>query len=380
MRNAFLWFVCSFSMLFHVSANAQSNVDGMTLLGMSEFSELRRPFYIGALYADSPTSDPALLLEAQGRARMEMRVTADRWSMRRFSSQWTRSIFVNNSQSQLLKFDDSFIQFNSLLNRPFTTGDIITIDGFPDGTSTVTVNGIEAMKVHKPGFFQLLLSKWIGAKPPTTEFRNNMLSNNGDIDLQARFASLEPTKDRVAALETFFAGGVGGVRLDDDEDAAVVSEVAAVVQDPIPEPEKAPEPEKVVETAAAAPAATPKPKPKPQPAPEPEEDIIDQEFYAKQQEILTALYQNSVVKRILKNVQYPERALSRDQQDRIQVRVVVDRRGNIAATEFVKESKYKLLNKAALKAIEKTGKMPPVPPGLDGKNVSILVPFAFILR
>ena len=111
-----------------------------------------------------------------------------------------------------------------------------------------------------------------------------------------------------------------------------------------------------------------------------EEDIIDQEFYAKQQEILTALYQNSVVKRILKNVQYPERALSRDQQDRIQVKVIVDRRGNIAGTEFVKESKYKLLNKAALKAIEKTGKMPPVPPGLDGKSVSILVPFAFILR
>lgn len=382
MRNALLWFVCSITLFSHSFTYAQSSVDGMTLLGMAEFSELRRPYYIGALYADTPTTDAALLLETQGRRRMEMRVTAETWGMRRFSSQWTQSIFVNNPQSELLRFDDAFLQFNSLLNRPFVRGDIITVDGFEDGSTVVSVNGIEAMTIYTPGFTQLLLSKWIGSKPPTTEFRTSMLSNNNDVDLSTRFSLLEPTGDRIASIKSWFAGGIAGVRLDDEADeAAAESEVAAVLA---PEPEVAEEPEVKPEAKPeVAAVAVPKPKPvikvKPLPEPEPEEEEIDAEAYAKQQEILTFLYQNSVVKRILQNVKYPARALDRDQQDRIQVAVEVDRKGNVTDVSFVVESKYGLLNNAAEKAIEKTGKMPPVPAGLDGESVRVLVPFAFIL-
>jgi len=379
MRNAFLWFVCSFSILLSPTGSAQTSVDGMTLLGMSEFSELRRPYYIAALYADTPTSDPALLLETQGRRRMEIRVSAERWSMRRFSSQWTRSIFVNNSQDALVRFDDAFVQFNSLLNRPFVRGDQIIIDTFEDGTTTVLVNGAEAMRVFKPGFTELLMTKWIGNKPPTTDFRENMLNNSSDISLEARFNELEPSASRIASLERWFAGGVAGVRIDDDEDEQeVASEVVAIISDVVEEEEVVEEvaaAEVEVAAAPAAPVVVAAVEPEPEPEPE-----IDQEFYQKQQEILTFLYQNSVAKRILKNVQYPSRALERDQQDRFQVKVVVDRKGNIADVSFVEESKFGLLNKAAKKAIEKTGKMPPVPPGLDGDSVSVLVPFAFILQ
>lgn len=383
MRNAFLLFVCSFFMLFSVGARAQSNVDGMTLLGMAEFTELRRPYYIGALYTDTPSSNADLILNSNGRRRMEIRVVHPRWSMRRFSNQWTMSLFINNEQDDLLKFDDSLIQFNSLLNRPFVTGDQIIVDSYDDGSAKVFVNGAEALSVSTPGFLELLVSKWIGPKPPSTEFKQAILNNSSDIDMESRFVALEPDSARIAQIKEWFAGGVAGVRLDDSKDSEtedVVEEVAEVaVVEAAPEPVA--EPEEVVQEVAAvveeaAPAVEPAP---PEPVVE-EEPEIDPAIYAKQQELLGFLYQNSVVKRILRNVKYPRRALDRDQQDRIRVTVDVDRKGNVDNIRFDKESKFALLNKAALSAIDKTGKMPPVPAGLDGETIAVTIPFNFILQ
>ena len=208
------------------------------------------------------------------------------------------------------------------------------------------------------------------------------MNNSSDLDLEARFVSLEPNSDRIAAIDEWFAGSVGGVRINDDAAADVeeaVSEVVITEQAPevIEEPEVAAAPEPVQEVAAATPVPKPAPVVVAEPEPEPE---IDPAVYAKQQEILGFLYQNSVVKRILRNVEYPRRSLDRNQQDKFRVKIDVDRRGNVSNIQFLQESKYGLLNKAAEKAIEKTGKMPPVPPALDGKVIEVTVPFAFILR
>ncbi len=378
-------YACSF--LFYVSVVffspqvlSQSNVDGMTLIGITEFSELRRPYYLAAFYSDSPSNNADLILNTNGRRRMEIRVTSKRWSPRRFSSQWTQGVLINNDQKNLLRFDDTFVQFNNLLNEPFREGDIIIIDAFDDGSSKVLVNGIESFTVSTPGFLELLLAKWIGARPPSSEFKQQILNNSSDATLEATFVSLQPTDERVEQIEAWFAGSVGGVRINDTAAAATteVEEVkpAVVEAEPV-QPEPEPEPEVASQVAAVLEEPEPEPEPEPEIEEEPE---IDPEIYALQQKTLGYLYQSSVAKRILGKVKYPRRALDRNQQDKVEVTVKVDRQGNVASTEFVKESKYGLLNKASLAAITSAGKMPPVPPGLDGEVIEVLVPFTYRLQ
>tara|TARA_B110000977_G_C10808703_1_gene389395 strand:+ start:99 stop:359 length:261 start_codon:yes stop_codon:yes gene_type:complete len=75
--------------LLGVSLAHSQDLDGMTMTGMAAYSELKRPFYIGALYSDSSIVDAKNFLTNQGRRRMDIRVNGTRLTPRRFSSQWT---------------------------------------------------------------------------------------------------------------------------------------------------------------------------------------------------------------------------------------------------------------------------------------------------
>lgn len=390
MRLTRLILLCFVALGYAPVAISQSNTDGMTLLGMAGFSELNRPYYIAALYSDAPSSDAELILQTNGRRRMEIRVEATRWSPRRFSQQWTQAVLINNDQALLQKFDDNFVQFNSLLDEPFLRGDHIVVDSFVDGSSSVSVNGVKAFDVARPGFLELLLAKWIGARPPSTDFKNSILGG-GALALESEFVALQPSADRVAKVQRWFAGSIAGVQQapapaappkpapkspepKPEAPAAVAvqaSETTEPAVAPVAVPESAPAPVPVDSVVAAAP-----------PVVEEEEDEpeIDPAVYAQQQETLTGLYQSSVAKRILRNVKYPKRAVKRDQQASFQVSVVVDRAGNVISAAFVKESRYGLLNDAAMEAITAAGKMPPLPPSLDGESVEVVVPFAFRLE
>lgn len=367
---------------------AQPAPDNMVMLGMAEFTELRRPYYIAALYAEEQVTNPDLMLVTQGRRRMEMRVTAESWRARRFSTQWTQAVLINNDPNVLLNFDDTFVQFNNLVDDAFVRGDIIVIDAFKDGTSKVWVGGVEAMSVKTPGFLELLLSKWIGQRPPSSEFKRDILGGQTAPGVEALFASLVPSEARVLALKEFYGSSVGGVRQGAAVAASKEPEKPPAVVSPAP---VAPKPEPVVKAPVVAPpvavVAAPEPKPvkpvAPKPKPEPiveEEPEVDPELYAQQQSVLMNLYQTSVARRVLTNVRYPSRAVDRDQQASFQVVLTVDRAGNVGFIRFVEESRYKLLNNAAMDAIEKAGKMPPVPAGLDGDTVEVPIPFTFRLE
>ncbi|MEH6604086.1 MAG: chalcone isomerase family protein, partial [Pseudomonadales bacterium] len=187
-------------------ALAVDGPDGTTLNGLASFTELKRPMYIGAYYSDVPSGDAEEILQTTGRRRMDMRVNARRWTPRRFSSQWTQALLINSTPEQLSRFDDAFVQFNNLPRETFVYGDQIVVDGYPDGKTVVRVNGVEMLNVKRSGFFELLMSKWIGARPPSSEFKASILSQNPDLDLYAEFENIVPSEERKATI----AGWMGG--------------------------------------------------------------------------------------------------------------------------------------------------------------------------
>lgn len=391
---------------------AQAGSD-LQMTGIASYTELRRPYYIGALYLDQPVVSAGQVLSSWGERRMEMRITAQRWTPRRFSSQWTQALILNVDPGKLAKYDDAFVQFNNLPHQSLTYGDHIVVESDKKGRTRVSLNGTEMFTESKPGFFEVLLATWIGPKPPSSEFKAAILGNV-DAAIVAEYDALHPTPERKREIASWLEEGgasseaaaeeqVAATEQSSDSNAAaaaaaaaataaaatseavsatapagVTEEVAAIVQevdvtDAVEEPpvepvQSQPEPATVVAMAPTAAAMVE------------EEPEIDPEIYRLQQETLLKLYRSAIIKRALRQVKYPKSAVRRNQQGVVGLELTVNRAGQMVSLAKAEPSRFKSLNAAAEAAVYDAGALPPVPAGLEGELITVSIPVKFTLE
>jgi protein TonB len=364
------------TLLLGASLAHSQELDGMTMTGMAAYTELKRPFYIGALYADEIVVDADSFLTTKGRRRMDIRVNGVRLTPRRFSSQWNQALLINGSPEQLDRFDDAFVQFNNLPKETFKVGDQIVIDSFLEGATVVSVNGVTMLSVARSGFFELLVSKWMGDRPPSSDFKAAILNPNIDPALEAEFNALEPTDARITEVKAWIAEEEAEAELMALETAALIaSEAASAAEKQAAEKSiadamaKRVEKEKIAAEQAQLEAEE-----------EAAEQKLDPAMYKLQQDTLLKLYRSSVVKRTLKEVVYPKRAIKRNRQGTVILDVTVSRTGQVMSITAAQEAKYSSLNDAAIDAVNKVEKYSAVPAGLDGESITINVPVKFILN
>lgn len=392
--------------------------------GVADFSELRHSYYLAGLYVERPSEDPKTLLESDQRKRLVIKVTTDRWSPRRFSSQWSRSLLINNNGDALNVFGEAVIEFNNLLQGDVVRGDTLEVERQSDDSTEVRLNGVTLMNVARSGFTELILRTWVGARPPSSDFKQQILGQDNSAERTARFKALGPSQERVAAIEAWKSGDVELAATDDSETSeqsaesdfdpglappsgdtvavrATTPRVAATtepVMDSQPEMSQ-PVPAVSKPAPAAKPAAPAKPDQKPAPAvvknavpdtdqPETdktqvataEESAEERGLSTEEQQALVELYQNMVVRKILGQVQYPDYALRRGLEGVVQLRVNVDRQGDILEIKEIKSTRYDILNEAGRRAVERVGQFPRVPAALPGSIISVEVPIRFKLR
>lgn len=401
------------------------------MTGIASYTELRRPYYIGALYLDQPVVSSGQVLSSWGKRRMEMRITAERWTPRRFSSQWTQALILNVEPGKLEKYADAFVQFNNLPRNAFQKGDHIVIASDKKGRTRVSVNGTEMFKENKPGFFEVLLATWLGDKPPSTEFKQAVMGNV-DAALMVEYNALQPGAERTAVVAAWLhsdatqeelaaaseeqdqqvaaadtkaessasekqnmaesaavvaAAGVtvAAVATPAAAPVAVTEEVAAIadtvsVRDVVPEPEVAKPGKTTADKPAQLVAMAPTARGR---AANTDEIKIDPEIYRLQQETLLKLYRSSIMKRALRQVKYPKAAVRRGQEGTVMLELTVDRSGEVLLLEQTKVTRYKSLNSAALAAVAAVadaGALPPVPAGLEGRKIKVNIPVIFALQ
>lgn len=407
---------------------ALADTSDLEMTGIASYSELRRPYYIGALYLDQPVVSAGQVLSSWGERRMEIRITAQRWTPRRFSSQWTQALILNVGPRQLEKFDDSFVQFNNLPHAALSYGDQIVIESDAKGRTRVSLNSVEMFTESKPGFFEVLLSTWIGDKPPSTEFKQAILGSI-DASLLKEYEVLQPTSERKQVIASWMDGSADEAAAEAEQlaaaeaeakakeeaqakalaeakqkeedkalavaaaaaataSAAVASrsapsmsgdvaaiaesvEVADVVAEPvIPEPVNKPD-TSAATVVAMAPTET---------ASEADEPQIDPAIYRLQQETLLKLYRSSIIKRALRQVKYPKSAVRRGQEGIVGLEVTVDRSGTVVDLAQASPSRFKSLNSAAVAAVHDAGDLPAVPAGLEGEQITVSIPVNFKLQ
>lgn len=399
----------------------QREYDDLTMNGLASFEQLRKEYYIAALYLETFSQDSGSIMNYSGMKRMELRIAIEEWSPRRFAQQWNQAILINNEQEALETYSDQILAFTNIPHEALVQGDRITIDLHPDDGTTVYINGNKVFNTSSSDFFDVLLNTWIGSRPPSSDFKRDILTlptDSAGTELLVRYEGLEPSparKKQVAAWlkpaksssgKTVAAAGTAAAataKVASSSSSSVASTTTVTARSSsaaskpktktaTPKPvttqtNAAPKPE--VEVAvekpklAAAPPPQPKPKAKPAPKAKPKKAAAPAAASAtaasSEQERLLKAYRSNVLKLTYLNTQYPKRSMDLKQQGLVVLKIKINRQGKLLSMEEEQSTEHSLLNKAARKAVSKSTPYPEVPKGLEGRDFEFTLPFNFKL-
>ncbi len=234
----------------------------LTLNGAASYQQLRKEFYIAALYLQVPSSDPKAILASNNSKRMALRVTAKRWSPRRWSLMWQNDIAINNPYASDDTLTNQLMLFSGFLEKPLTTGDEIIIDYIPTVGTKILINNIKIMQTSTSQLFNYLLNSWIGKLPPSGEFKTRILTSQNDDthkDLLNRYKGTSYNNKRSNLIS-------GWIQARKDTELAAVKAIERkkkAKKDALAKKAKDKKRTKIAAQKKAKAAATPKLKPRP---------------------------------------------------------------------------------------------------------------------
>ncbi|MBU2986968.1 TonB family protein [Saccharophagus degradans] len=382
------------------------------LNGVATQSELGKEQFIAGLFTSTLASEAKDVLLAQEDKRMQIRVTADRLSTRRFKRLWIEGMAINASSSELQKHAQHMADFSNMLKIKLMAGDIFTIDR-AGSTVLISLNGAQLGQIPDPAFFDLLLRTWVGPVPLSSDFKQNMLvAGNVNSGLITRFESTRPTDERIAAVEEAVKARAKQAEAQDDDSTPKVAVAKTDIKPKIEAPVAIAPPPKIAAPSGALgeskTVSTPKPepaKPKPQepePAPKveekpkvaaitppPPETLLDEESLEDEEDDLdftaeSLLSQQLYIAKLKRwsssKLKYPSRAASRGHEGNVRLSIVIDRSGKVKKVEVIEAAEYSSLTKEAQNAIERANPFPPMPEDVKGDTFLFTLPVVFQLQ
>lgn len=312
----------------------------LTLNGISSYQTLNSEYYIAALYVQTPSKDAEVLLHSPGLKRMKIIISKDKWRSRNFAQTWLNAININTDPATQKKQAKHIFAFTQIAKNTLLMGDEIIIDHTPGSGSRVSLNGKSVLLVKNDEYFSLLLQSWIGQRPPSSTFKDQILAND-DKKIQAHMHEVRLAGEIRLSKQKALAQHKAEQRKKAEAAriAKQIEEQAALV--------------------ASAPATT---DTKARPFP-----VRDKVFQIYQQNI-TRLAQAKMI--------YPTKSMNENQQGKVWINITLNRDGAVELTELSSKTPYIALNNAAEKAA-RTASYPPLPEQLDdNEEFSIEVVFS----
>lgn len=154
------------------------NSVALELNGIGSYTQLRKEFYIGALYLTEKSNNPESIHASGTSKRMALKVTTKRWSPRRWSLQWQNDIAINNTAEGSSELTDQLLMFTGFLEDNLIIGDEITVDYISTVGTIIKINGVNIIETNTAELFNTLVNAWIGKLPPSGEFKDGILGDN----------------------------------------------------------------------------------------------------------------------------------------------------------------------------------------------------------
>lgn len=412
-------------LLLPVSLHADSSLeslqlpDGKLLLnGVGVARQLNEELYVATLYATRPSRNPLELLDARQRRRVQLRIVADRMYPSGAARHFRDLVSLNNARDEVVREAKNLNRFYGLFQQGLMRGDEVILDNVPNKGLVVSINGQTVAEFSSPLMFDLLLRCFIGEKPPTLQFRNQLLGEQDNTARNAnlaRFAALLPQEERLQAYAS--------VKKPEPEPV----ETVAAAPEPKPVEAKVTTKPTVAETKPSKPApSSSKPATSPastgvastskpaaaevaarEPEPEPEPVVAStapvssgiapgsstsavstppqKQISADEVASLLQRYEGQLRERLLAGLEYPRREMKRKygitqmarQKGKIVLRLHLDVGGDINAAWLQERTNEPILDNAALALVDKVAPFPPLPKELPDSAYEFYVPLEF---
>jgi len=403
--------------------------DQLLLNGTAIHTSLQQDYYYAALFSESRSDDPQTLLWQENQ-RMEITILVDEWSKRRFTQHLGQAIAINNSTDDQEHHAKDIATFNTLIKDYLIRGDRIVINKDIDNGTAISINGITLMETKSHDFFGLFLNTWLGARPPSSVFKASILGQAATVDssMMASYESLTasntrindlkewnrkeqsktkkktvtkkipakkllaPIKKKSAAIKTIAKKAepiiietqpqyVDTTELIESADMATTIAAEHTQLDFDENTVEATSLKKAMDTnglgtktasdkSALVLASNTK-----------NNDLANKALADINQEKkqLLRFYRSTILTSTYKKIVYPSSAIDKNQQGKVVLKVIVDRSGKVQSIDLKEKSQFKLLNKAANRAVTKAH-FPSVPSELEGDEFEFLLPIKFSLN
>ena len=376
-------------LIFSAAAKAELQLNGSAI-----YEDLGKQQFVAALFVEDLSNNANSIQLQQSPKRMEVRIIND-YSKRRWLNLWMQSISINNDRES---FSGSAQEVIDIMRAPRSApkrGDVIEYLFDPDQGTSVRFNGTELITNYPPEVFNILLRTWIGPIPPSTAFKDQLLGNSIDMDADELLTDIQPQSSRVALAASWMAPAPEPIALE-----PVADEATTAADTPEAEPQLA-----AAESIAADPESTAAATDQAETLEGPEQIAAETEQIADNQDtnlaatadtgeeqeeeiadfnVSEALAQRDytplVVAQIYKAIRYPNRAADKNQQGTVRIGVTIDRSGDLISAVITQESRYRLLNQAAHKAVKKAAPFPQLPEEMKADSFEVNLPITFRLQ
>ena len=197
----FIFVSCLFTLpIKHASAleSVIANGDSLGLFGISVHNELRNDIYVGALFSSDKVNKISKLLNPEISKRMSLKFVS-KYSSRKMARFWKQRIAMNNPKSEWQPMTEEIVKFTGIFKRTMEVGDELNLDFDPESGTSVYLNGTLFLTIPKLNFYNLLLKVWIGAIPPTKNFKTGISGKNNASEndkLISQYENLQPIPGR----------------------------------------------------------------------------------------------------------------------------------------------------------------------------------------
>lgn len=397
-----------------LSVSAQAD---LVLNGSSVYSDLGKNQFAAALYLETPQKNPDSVHSMEGERRMEVRVL-NNYSKRRWFNLWMQSISINNSRETFSKSAQDLVTLMQAAKSAPQKGDFIEyLSSSTQGTS-MRFNGTELVADLPVEVFGLLLNTWIGAIPPSTNFKQEILGNQRHPEAMQLLETVttDPQRKTLAASwilppkpETVKVAVKAAIKkapkakamaAAKPKEKATLSPVTAVAEKvAVTETTKEAAKEATINKMAAAKpavdvtrsasaalstAASTKTAAIETATSDKEvatnADSEDELDFSVAEALAMRDYTPLVVQKIYKKISYPSRAINRGFEGTVRMAIVVSKTGALESATIAQASNHSILNKAAIKATQRAAPFPELPAALNTDQFEITVPITFKLK
>ncbi|MBT4963389.1 MAG: hypothetical protein HON32_04330 [Francisellaceae bacterium] len=131
--------------------------------------------YAAGFYVNGKVSTAHEALESHGPKEMRIVFIYKSISSQKFIKGWKEGIEKNNSKTELVGQADNIGLFYKSIKDDMLAGDKLVIQQSKSGKTKLIKNSQLLLSIEDKGFYNILLSAWMGDSPPSGSFQKSIL-------------------------------------------------------------------------------------------------------------------------------------------------------------------------------------------------------------